>query len=246
MENTSYVALSRQTSLWRELEVVANNLANVNTPGYRGRDVVFTDYMVKTRNDDSVFQEQVNFVQDYGTAEDLTQGALKQTGNPMDLALENKGYFAVEGPDGEKYTRAGRFMMDADGKVVDSNGDALLTDAGTPLFIAPNESQFMVARDGTVSTENGVIGKLKIVEFKDEQALRNVGANKYDALPGQDATPVEIPQVAQGSIEESNVNGVVEITKLIDLQRSYGHVNQMLEKENERTGKAMDVWSRQV
>lgn len=246
MDNTSYVALSRQTSLWRELEVVANNLANVNTPAYRGRDVMFTEYLTKSLNDDSVFREQINFVQDYGMAEDLTPGALKQTDNPLDLALEGKGFFAVEGLDGEKYTRAGRFMLDTDGKVVDSNGDALLTDAGTPLFVAPNESQFQVAKDGTVSTENGIIGRLKIVQFKDEQALVNVGANKYDALPTQQAEPVQNPQVAQGTIEQSNVNGVVEITKLIDLQRSYGHVNQMLEKENDRTSKTLEVWSRQV
>lgn len=246
MENTGYVALSRQTSLWRELEVVANNLANVNTPGYRGRDVMFTNHLSKTLNDDSPFKEQINFVEDYGLAEDTSPGALKQTDNPMDLAIEDKGFFVVEGQDGEKYTRAGRFMLDTDGKVVDANGDALMTDSGTPLFIAPNESQFMVAKDGTVSTENGVIGKLKIVSFKDEQALLNVGANKYDSLPGQEAIPVDVPKIAQGSLEQSNVNGVTQITKLIDLQRSYGHVNQMLEQENDRTKKALDTWSKQV
>jgi flagellar basal-body rod protein FlgF len=246
MDNTSYVALSRQTTLWNQLEVVANNLANVNTTAYRGKEMMFTEYLSKTLNDDSVFREQVNFVQDYGMAENLTPGALQDTGNPMDLALEGNGYFVVEGAQGQMYTRAGRFMLDVDGKVVNSSGQALLTRDGNPIFIAPNESEFTVARDGTVSTENGVLGRLQVVSFDDQQALVNVGDNMYDSLPDQTANPVENPMVVQGMIEQSNVNGVVEITKLIDLQRSYGHANQMIEAENQRISKTVQVWAKEV
>jgi flagellar basal-body rod protein FlgF len=246
MDNTSYVALSRQTTLWNQLEVVANNLANVNTTAYRGKEMMFTEYLTKTLNDDSVFREQVNFVQDYGMAENVSPGPLKQTDNPMDIALEGEGYFVVEGADSQMYTRAGRFMLDADGKVVNSSGQALLTEDGNPLFIAPNESKFTVSRDGTVATENAVLGRLKVVTFDDQQALVNVGDNMYDSLPGQEEKPVENRMVAQGMLEGSNVNGIVEMTKLIDLQRSYGHANQMIESENDRIRKTVDAWAKQI
>jgi flagellar basal-body rod protein FlgF len=246
MDNTSYVALSRQTTLWNQLEVVANNLANVNTTAYRGKEMMFTEYLTKTLNDDSVFREEVNFVQDFGMAENLAAGPLKQTDNPMDIAMEGEGYFVVEGMDSQLYTRAGRFMLDTDGKVVNSSGQALLTQDGNPIFIAPNESKFTVSRDGTVATENAVLGRLKVVTFDDQQALVNVGDNLYDSLPNQEVKPVQNPMIAQGMIEGSNVNGIVEMTKLIDLQRSYGHANQMVEAESQRIRKTVDVWAKEV
>lgn len=246
MDNTSYVALSRQTTLWRQLDTVANNLANLNTPAYREKDMVFTSYLTRTMNDDSVFSEQVNFVQDFGQAEDLAPGKMEETGNPLDMALSGQGYFAIETADGERYTRAGKFALDKDGKIVTSNGDALLTDNGTPIFLAPNESRFTVSPEGTVSTENGTIGKLKLVQFNDEAALKTVGNNIYEPAPGQQAQTASGALVQQGMLEGSNVNGIVEITKLIDLQRSYGHVSQLLDSENDRSKKAVEAWTRQV
>lgn len=244
MENTGYVALSRQTTLWRQLEVVANNIANVNTTGYRGKDVMFTDYLVKTPNTDSAFRDEIRFVQDFGLVRDLTPGTLKQTGNPMDLALEREGYFVIETPEGEMYTRAGRFTLDADGQLVTAEGHPVMTENNTPVFIAPNEGEFSVARDGTVSTENGPIGKLRIVDFEEPQRLKDVGAALFQADLGQEPQAVDAPVVAQGMIEGSNVNGVVEMTKLIQVQRAYGQVQSMLDKENERITRAMQVWTR--
>ena len=246
MENTSYVALSRQTSLWRQLEVVANNIANVNTTGYRGKDVMFTDYLVKTPNTDSAFRDEVRFVQDFGLVRDLRPGTLKQTGNSMDLALEQNGYFVVETNQGEMYTRAGRLTLDADGQLVTSEGNPVMTENNTPIFVAPNEGEFTVGRDGTVSTENGPIGKLRIVDFEEPQRLKDVGASLFQADLGQDPQPVDNPVVVQGMIEGSNVNGVVEMTKMIDVQRAYGQVQSMLDKEDERVTNAMQAWARQV
>lgn len=244
MENTSYIALSRQTSLWRQLDVVANNIANVNTSGYRGKDTMFTDYLVRSPNSDSPFRDEVRFVQDYGTVRDMRPGTISRTDNPMDLALEREGFFVIETPEGEMYTRAGRFTLDDQGQMVTSDGHPVMTQNNTPLFIAPNESDFLVARDGTISTENGPIGKLRVVDFDEPQRLHDVGASLLQADLDQEPQEVENAVVAQGMIEGSNVNGVVEMTKMINVQRAYGQVQQMLEQENSRITKAMQTWAR--
>lgn len=246
MENTGYIALSRQTTLWRQLEMVANNLANVNTNGYRGRDMVFTDYLVKSPNTDSAFRDEIRFVQDFGVAYDMNPGAISQTGNSMDLAIEQDGFFVIETDAGNLYTRNGRFTLDDQGQLVTANGHPVMTENDTPIFIAPNEGNFSVGRDGTVSTENGVIGKLRVVDFEEPQRLKSVGASLFQTDVGQDPVPVDNPVVAQGAIEQSNVNGVTEMTKLIAVQRSYGQVQQMLDNENERMRQTMQVWARKA
>lgn len=245
MENTGYIALSRQTALWRRMDTIANNLANMNTTGYRGQDMMFTDYLVRTPNTDSAFRDQVRFVQDMGQVNDLTPGPQKTTGNSMDVALQDSDtFFAVEAFGGEKYTRAGGFTLDDQGKLVTRDGAPVLSESGTPIFIAPNESQFTVSESGTVSTENGAIAKLKIVRFDNPQALRRVGSSLWEANTEQTAQPATTARVAQGFLESSNVNGVVEMTRMIDVQRSYQQTQNILDREDERIRKTIDIWTR--
>lgn len=245
MENTGYIALSRQTALWRRMDTIANNLANMNTTGYRGQDMMFTDYLVRTPNTDSAFRDQVRFVQDMGQINDLSPGPQKTTGNAMDLALQdNDTFFAVEAFGGEKYTRAGGFTLDDQGKLVTRDGAAVLSENGTPVFIAPNESQFRVSESGTVSTENGPIAKLKIVRFENPQAMRRVGSSLWEANTDQTAEAAPTARVAQGFLESSNVNGVVEMTRMIDVQRSYQQTQNILDREDERIRKTLEVWTR--
>ncbi|GAB3125309.1 flagellar basal-body rod protein FlgF [Novispirillum itersonii] len=245
MENTGYIALSRQTALWRRMDTIANNLANMNTTGYRGQDMMFTDYLVRTPNTDSAFRDQVRFVQDMGQVNDLTPGPQKTTGNSMDVALQDADtFFAVEAFGGEKYTRAGGFTLDDQGKLVTRDGAPVLSENGTPIFIAPNESQFTVSETGTVSTENGAIAKLKVVRFDNPQALRRVGSSLWEANTDQTAQPAATARVAQGFLESSNVNGVVEMTRMIDVQRSYQQTQNILDREDERIRKTIDIWTR--
>jgi len=246
MENTGYIALSRQQALWRRMDAIANNLANMNTTGYRGQDALFTDYLVRSPNDDSAFREQINFVQDFGTIQDLSAGPLKDTSNPMDLALDGKGFFVIETADGMKYTRAGNFVLDNDGQLVTRDGDPVMTENDTPIFIAPNESLFEVSADGTVSTENGPIGTLKIVQFDNEQDLRRTASTLYEPAPGVEPKEAEGTRVVQGMLEGSNVNGVVEMTKMIDVQRAYERTVNLMTNEHERTLKAMQTWAKRI
>lgn len=244
MQNTSYIALSSQTALWRRMEMVANNMANLNTPGYRAQAPVFTSFLQRSPGDDSAFRERLNFVTDFGRVHDFSPGAVKATGNDMDMAIEGDGFFVVGTPDGPQYTRAGHFMLDKDGQVVTKDGLPLLSENDEPFFIAPNESQFTVAKDGTVATENGPIGKVKVVNFENPQRLQKVSGSLFAAAEDMQPQPVEGAKVAQGMIEGSNVNGIVEMTRMIEVQRSYMNANNLIEQENTRIRKAMDTWAR--
>lgn len=245
MENTSYIALSRQTTLWRRLDMVANNLANMNTTGYRGQDVLFTDYLARVPNDDSVFRDQVRFVTDFGTVTDTREGPLQETGNPMDLAMEQPDtFFVIDTPAGEKFSRAGKFQLTNEGQLVTQDGHAVLTDAGTPVFIAPTETRFEVSADGTVRTENGPVGKLRVVSFEEPQRLRRYGNGLWETAPGQESRPAENPKVIQGALEGSNVNGVVEMTKMISVQRTYQQIQELINQEDQRVRDTINAWGR--
>ena len=175
MDNTSYVALSRQTALWKQMEVVANNMANLNTTGFKASDVMVAETDVKTKSDTTPFGRQVAFVHDLGTVRDPKEGPLHQTGAPLDVAIHGSGYFTLDGPSGARYSRAGHFRLDENGMIVSEEGLPVMQANNQPIIVAPNEAQINIANDGTVSTENGQIGQMRIVNFANEQDLKKVG-----------------------------------------------------------------------
>jgi len=233
MENTSYIALSRQTALWRQMDVVANNIANMNTPAYKGEHMVFTEYLARSRSADSAFPDTLSYPMDLGSYRDTATGPMETTGNPLDLAITGEGYFEIETDFGRYYTRNGRFMLNQDGMVVTTEGHPVLTREGTPVFIAPNEKTISIAKDGSISTETGPVGQLRLVTFEDEQAMRRVQAGLYDAQD-QEPQDVEAANVQQGAVEGSTVEPVVEMSRLIELQRAYESIQKMIETEGER------------
>jgi flagellar basal-body rod protein FlgF len=240
MENTSYVALSRQTALWRQLEVVANNMANTNTPAYKGEQMMFTEYLSKSRSGDRAMGDKVAFVQDIGLVRDIREGTLSKTDNKLDVAIHGDGFFVIDTAEGQRFTRNGHFRLDEAGMLVTTDGAAVMQTGDTPIILAPNESRIEIARDGTVSSENGVVGKLHIVKFQNEQELRKVGASLYDSTSAPE--DVTRPEIHQGMLEESNVEPIVEITKMIDIMRTYQGVQNLIDTEHERQRKAIQVF----
>ncbi len=234
MENATYVALSRQMVLQHQMDVISNNLANMTTPAYKGESLLFVEYLSDTSDGD-----QVSFVQDLATVRDLKPGPLAPTSNPLDLALPGDGYFVIETDEGDRYTRAGNFTLDESGRIVTSQGQALLSGAGAPLTIATGASNITVAPDGTVSTDNGRIGRVKVVVFENEQALLKLENGLYDAN-GEVPLPAEDTEIVQGMIENSNVKGIVEMTRLISTVRSYQAAQSLLEQENEILKKTIE------
>lgn len=239
MENTSYVALSRQSALWRQLEVTANNMANMNTPGFKAEHTMFSQYLAQTNSSERVFGGKIAFTHDVGLERDLSEGPMSATSNPLDLALQGDGFFVIDTPDGPRYTRAGHFRLDDTGMVVNSAGHPLMMNGDQPIIVAPNESQINIAGDGTISTENGQLGKLKVVRFDNPQTLKNAGDGLFDSPT--EAKAVDRPSVTQGMLEGSNVEPIKEMTNMITLTRHYEAAQKMIDNEHDRQMKAMNV-----
>jgi len=246
MENTLFVALSRQITVRRQMDVVANNIANMNTNGFKGEKMMFVEHLVRSKGGGSVLGDKLSYVRDIATMRDNSKGFIKQTGNPLDLSIADEGYFAVQGSAGEQYTRNGRFQMDATGQLVTGTGDTVLSSTGAPFFFGPTDTQITISGDGTVSTENGSIGRLKIVTFENEGFLQQAGNSLFNAGANNPSLDVEFPNVMQGALESSNVQPILELTKMIEVQRSYDGARSLIDKEDERQKKMIQEMSKQT
>jgi flagellar basal-body rod protein FlgF len=233
MENAGYIALSRQMVLRREMDVIANNMANLNTPAYKGQSMLFVEYLETSDNG-----EKMSFVQDISLVRNLTEGQMTTTENPLDLAIAGDGYFEVETPVGTRYTRNGVFQLNAAGELVTSSGQQVLGEGGNPITLPANSRDVTVTRDGTISTDQGPVGRLSIVRFEDEQAMVKLADGLYDA-DGQDPLANEDAEVVQGMIEGSNVQGIIELTKMIETVRHYSATGKMVNDEHERLRRAI-------
>jgi flagellar basal-body rod protein FlgF len=244
MENPSYISLSLMGGLRRQLDVIANNMANVSTPGFQGEQVSFRTHLSdRARTPGIEGGGKTAFVGEAKTWRDTRPGGVEKTGNPLDVAIIGPGYFAVETEEGVRYTRAGGFRSDADGRLVTGTGAVVQGEGGAPISIPRGETEIEIDARGTITGRNGQIGKLRVVSFEDEQALRKVGDNLLET----DAEPIAVDaktRIAQGMIEGSNVQAVVEVTRMIDVMRRYQSTSRILEQEHERARRAIDKLSR--
>ena len=239
MELPTYVALSRLVAQQRALDVTAANIANANTPGFKAERMVFSDWLSHQRHVDPVRGGQtIAFTQDRATYRDRQAGALQQTGNPFDLALGGDGYFTVDTPRGPRLTRAGRFTPMSDGRVGDANGNALLDQSGQPIRLSPADTRITVTADGTVSSENGRLGKLEIVQPDDPNRMTAEGGRLFRA--DGPTSPVAAPQLVQGAVEDSNVQPVIELTRMMADLRDFQFTSQFVQGEADRQQSAID------
>ncbi|HEY8609781.1 MAG TPA: flagellar hook-basal body complex protein [Roseomonas sp.] len=241
MDNPGYIALSRLVAQNRATAVLAHNMANAETPGFRASRPVFAQHLERQR-DSRVppGAEMLHFAQDRATWRDESPGAVQATGNPLDVAISGEGFFSVQTPRGERYTRAGRFALGPEGGIVDMEGNALLGTDGNPLRIAPNDTRLSIRGDGTLSSENGEIGKIRISRFAEPQRLMAEGDRLLSAGAGQAPETIERPALVQGSLEGSNVRPVLELTRLTAEMREFQFIAQFAEKEGERLSGAVD------
>ena len=245
METSAYIALSRQSALRRELDVVAHNLANMNTTAFKASRMMFVEHVVKSEGGERFIPAKLSFARDVAQYYDTSEGPIKTTGNKLDFALRNDGYFAVgpneengaRAPDGasELYTRNGRFSINSDGELVTQAGFSVLSDAGTPIFFAPGDTEISVSADGVVSTNNGVLAKIRVVRFEDQQSLKHQPGGLFTSeSPPED---VARPTVIQGALESSNIKPIIELTKMIEVQRAYDSVRSFIDREDQRQKK---------
>ncbi|MEE2688364.1 MAG: flagellar basal-body rod protein FlgF [Pseudomonadota bacterium] len=241
MENTTYVALNRQLALRRQMEIVANNMANVDTPAFKSEKLIFIKHLINESKNHNA--EKISFSLDLGTKRDTTEGPLLKTDNPLDLGISGDGYFKIETPLGERYTRHGRFQLDAENQISTHQGDLLLDAGGNPIKI-PINSKVEINPDGTVSTENGIIAKIGLVAFDDEQELKRSANNLYIAAEDLEQQEVKKPKIVQGMLEQSNVNAIEQFTEMIRVHRSNNTLDRSLKQEHERVMKMINRLAR--
>jgi flagellar basal-body rod protein FlgF len=239
MENALLIGLSRQTVLERQLDVVANNIANVNTTGFKADQSLFQEYLMPGAREDNFVgrDRRESYVQDRGTYRNLSQGAAEQTKNPLDVAVQGNGFLVVQTAAGERYTRDGGLQLNNQGQLVTEEGDQVLGTAG-PIVFQPTDHDVNIAPDGTVTVQEGtnrtdaLRGKLRLVSFADAQRLLKEGSNLYSAADG-DAQPDLKSTLEQGYLEKSNVNAVAEMSRMIEVTRAYTQIATMLNQESD-------------
>ncbi|WP_349369007.1 flagellar basal-body rod protein FlgF [Salinarimonas sp.] len=231
MENTLLIGLSRQVALARELDVIANNMANVNTNGFKARSSRFEEYVDPDASIETFPwpDRDLSYVIDAGTPIDLSDGAAEPTGNPLDVAIRGEAFFTVQTPAGERYTRNGAFQIDPQGRLVTSDGFPVMGDGGQ-IQLEPGDTDIVIAADGSISTRQGARGRIALVRFDQPELLSNVGANLFAPLEPAQA-PVAAgaaARVEQGFVERSNVRAVYEMTRLMEVSRAYTRIASTL------------------
>ncbi len=237
METASYVGLSRQTVINQAMDVLANNLANASTTGFKGEQPVFRQYLAQGPNG-----QTIAYVRDVGTTRDTKQGDLTETGNSLDTGIDGDGYYTVSTQAGQRYTRNGRFQLTAQNQLVTTQGNPVLDDRGNPITLPAGGGPIDITTDGSITRNGAPVAKLGIAKFADQQQMILAGSGLYstDAAPTPDTTS----QVRQGVLERANIQPVTEVTRLMGLQRSYGDIQQIMDSEDSRLKNAIDKLSR--
>lgn len=237
MENALLVGLSAQLALRRSMEVVANNVANVSTAGFKRENPLFEQILSEIDSGDRLGgAAQVAFVRDWGVLRDLSAGPMEQTGGALDVAVDGEGYFVIRTPAGDRYTRDGQFKMDTAGRLITQAGDPVIGEGGE-IVLPVNARDIKIANDGTISTEAGQAGRIRLAAFDNERKLRKEGGN----LLTSDETPraANGGRIAQGFVEKSNVQGVSEMTRMIEISRAYSAVSDAIGQTEETLKRAV-------
>jgi flagellar basal-body rod protein FlgF/flagellar basal-body rod protein FlgG len=226
--------------LERQMDVVANNVANINTNGFKADRSLFEEYLRSPAHEDNFMRSdrRVSFVQDRATFHDFAAGNTELTKNPLDVSIDGKGFIAVQTPAGERYTRDGSLQINNQGQLVTASGYPVLGTSG-PIVFQPTDKQINIAADGNVTVVEGtgrvdsVRGKLRLVSFADAQKLVKEGGNLYSAGTGVAAQPDITSRVRQGFIEKSNVNSVHEMSRMIEITRTYTQISSLLQQQSD-------------
>ncbi len=239
MDIATSLAASRLIAQQRGMDVTANNIANANTPGYRTERMQFSDW-VDQQNGTSAPSggRTITYAQDRATWREQQAGTITHTANTFDLALSGDGYFTVGTKLGPRLTRDGRFSPMPDGTLADSKGNPVLDTNGKPIQLATTDTQFAIAGDGSISSESGDIGKIGIVQPADPLKLKAEGGTYF--VSDSPTQAVTTPNLVQGAIEESNVQPVLEVTRMMDTLRQFQMVTQLLQAESDREQNAIE------
>ncbi len=228
MDNPGYTSLTRLSGLMREMSVVANNIANISTTGYRAEGIIFAEHVAATgRGEPSLSMGTAT-----GRMISDQQGALQQTGGEFDFAIEGEGFFLIDTPRGEALSRAGAFIRNEVGELVTAEGHRLLDQGGAPVFVPPNARSVALASDGTISADNQPLTVIGLYMPNDPLELSRQSGTAFTVESGY--VPAENARVMQGFLEQSNVDAVTQIARMIEVQRAYELGQSFMESEDRR------------
>ncbi|MGK2284479.1 flagellar basal-body rod protein FlgF [Pedomonas sp. V897] len=233
MDTLNYVALSHQMALQRQMAVISNNIANMNTAGYKREEALFQSYLENMKSAPARSARSVAFVIDQGMTRDLTQGEFTLTDDPLNAAINGDGFFTVRTPEGQiAYTRNGKFRLDGEGFLVTAEGAQVLNTEGEPIQFAVDDSDIAIAQDGTISTKNGVVGRIAITEFENPYLLTKIGGT-YLTGEGGRILPANQVHLKSGVIEASNVQAIKEVAEMTELMRAYQATARIIDRYND-------------
>lgn len=227
-----YILASKMMNQKQHLKAVSNNVANVNTTGYKKIEMDFSS-LVSKKNGDQV----AVFSSHKPLRIDFSAGNLSQTQNPLDIALNGDGMFAVDVNGNVEYTRNGHFLMDGEGNLITEQGHTVLDGNFAAINIPAGSKQVTFTKEGIIATENGPLVNIGVFNFTENSDVKNVGQGRYRS--SEQAVLLENPHVLQGMLEDANVQAVEETVKLTELMRSYQSAAQLIGKVEEVEGRAI-------
>jgi len=229
---TDYVTVSRQTGLLNEMQIIANNIANAATTGFRQEGLIFSEFVDASQGRSSL---SLSRAQIRNTS--MAQGSLTQTNGSFDFAIEGEGFFLIETPSGERLTRAGNFSPNPDGDLVTMDGYRVLDPGGSPVFVPGSADKVNVASDGTISANGQPLGQIGLFVPSDPNSMVREGGVMFRTDSGTE--PAENARILQGFLEGSNVNPISQLARMIEVQRSYEMGQNFLKTEDERVRNAI-------
>ena len=239
MENALMIGLSRQLTLRRAMDVTANNIANANTPGFKVESLLLRDQPAQ-RAESQDGPSQLRYVENWGIGRDFGQGQMEYTGRPLDLAFDGEGFFAVETEGGSlRYTRDGRFRMDQEGRLATTDGSLVLDESGSPILLQPGGGNITV-QGGAMLQDGREVARIGAYTFEDLGALEKTGDGRYLAPDGVDADISTEINIQQGYVETSNVQQVLELTRMMATMRAYQSVSRFIQQGEELNRKAIE------
>ncbi len=231
MQAPSLYGAAAQIQLTKRMDMIANNIANASTPGFKAEGRLFQDYMQKVGTGDKAGPKEMY--------RDYSAGGFSRTGNTLDVAIAGEGFFSVQTEQGVRYTRNGRFSIGNDGNLVTSSGNQVLDDGGAPITFAATDTDIEINSAGEVLVSGAVLARIGVVKFENPQALERAGGGLLLAID-QQPQPTEAA-ITQGVVEESNVTPVTEITNMMQVMRAFQSAQTLAEAEHERIRRAIQV-----
>ena len=238
MDNGVYIAVARQAAMFRNMDITAGNIANSNTTGYQSEHLLFGEHLVNSGTN-----EQVSFASDIASYRNTNVGELRVTGNPLDVGLSSEGYFVIETPGGNRYTRAGNFHLSDQGALVTPEGYNVLNTTGQPIAFQGGTNDVTIDRNGTITSNGQALGTIAVVTFGNDQLMERQGARMYSS--DIEPTPATGVEITQGSLEQSNVQPIRELTHMIGVSGSTAGTSRYIEVVYDLQRRFTTTWTEQ-